>query len=181
MLQTARLILRPPLAEDFAGFCAFHGDEETMRYLGGVQSPSVVWRTLRVMAGSWALDGFGFFSVLEKSSGRWIGRIGPIHPHGWPGFEIAWGLHAPYWGQGYAREAAAAAMDFAFEQLGWTQVIHAIHPENARSMALARALGSRNQGAGALPEPFAAIPVNIWGQNRDEWRVTRRSLPRFHG
>ncbi|HVV72611.1 MAG TPA: GNAT family N-acetyltransferase [Verrucomicrobiae bacterium] len=175
VLETARLILRPPLAEDFAAYCDFHTNEETMRHIGGVQPVPVVWRTLRVVAGSWALDGFGFFSVLEKASGKWIGRIGPIYPYQWPGREVGWGLHTAYWGKGFAREAAVAVMDYVFDVLSWDRVIHTINPENANSVALAKALGSSNQGPGALPEPFAHIPVDIWGQSREAWRSKNRA------
>jgi RimJ/RimL family protein N-acetyltransferase len=152
-LETERLILRPPVAEDFAGFCTFLGDSEATRFIGGVQSPAIVWRNLRSVAGGWALDGFHFFSVIEKSSGAWIGRIGPIYPHDWPGPEVGWGLLPAYWGKGYATEAASAAMDFVFDRLGWERVIHTIAPENEASAAVARALGSRHIGPGKLPEP----------------------------
>jgi RimJ/RimL family protein N-acetyltransferase len=170
-LQTERLILRPPAAEDFPGFCAFLGDSEATRFLSGVQSPSMVWRTMRVGAGSWALDGFHFFSVIEKSTGVWIGRVGPIYPHGWPGPEVGWGLLPAWWGKGYAKEAATAAMDFAFDTLGWERVIHVIAPENSRSAAVAKTLGSCNTGPGQLPEPFAHLPADIWAQSREEWRA----------
>ena len=48
------------------------------------------------MAGSWALNGFGMFSVIEKASGLWLGRIGPWRPDGWPGNEVGWGLVSEY-------------------------------------------------------------------------------------
>ena len=56
-LETARLVLRPPVAEDFEPWCAFSGDAEASRFLGGVQTPPVVWRSVRYTAGSWALTG----------------------------------------------------------------------------------------------------------------------------
>ena len=174
VIHTERLMLRPPAAEDFAGFTLFHADEETMRFLGGVQSAPVVWRSMRAAAGAWALDGFGMFSVVEKASGDWIGRIGPIHPHGWPGREVGWGLHSSYWGRGFAQEAVVAAMDFAFDRLGWDHAIHTIDPKNERSLALARRLGSVRQGPGALPEPFAAQTVDIWGQSAADWWTRNR-------
>lgn len=87
-LETERLILRPPVVEDFDGFCAFCADAEAMQYLGGVQSPAMVWRMLTSVAGAWHLYGFHMFSVLDKASGAWIGRIGPLQPFGWPGQEV---------------------------------------------------------------------------------------------
>ena len=175
-IETERLILRPPAAEDFDGFAAFHTDAETMTHLGGVVSAPVAWRNMRGMAGAWALDGFSMFSVIEKASGAWIGRIGPIHPHGWPDREVGWGLLSKYWGKGYATEAAVASMDFAFDTLGWDKVIHTIDPLNFGSAKVAKALGSRVLGQGRLPDPFSHFLVDIWGQSRDEWRAYKRRL-----
>ena len=175
-LETDRLILRPPVDADFDGFCAFHADEEAMTYLGGVATPPVVWRTLRTIAGSWALDGFGMFSVIEKSTGQWIGRIGPLHPHGWPDREVGWGLLTAAQGKGYAREAAIASMDFAADALDWDVIIHTIDPGNVPSAALAKALGSSVMRQARLPDPYADLVVDVWGQTRAEWRVNREKL-----
>jgi len=172
-IETDRLLLRPPSAEDFDSFCAFFADPEATRFIGGVQSPSVVWRSIRTMAGAWALDGFHFFSVIEKRSGDWIGRVGPIYPLGWPGPEVGWSLISSHWRKGYAREAATASMDFAFSKLGWDRVIHTITPGNERSAKLATLLGSRKTGQGVLPEPFSHLPVEIWEQSRKQWQSRR--------
>jgi RimJ/RimL family protein N-acetyltransferase len=78
------------------------------------------------------------------------------------------------WGKGYATEAAVAAIDWAFDALGWTDVIHSISPDNTASQLLAQRLGSVNRGPGQLPEPFAGERVDIWGQSREQW-LARRS------
>jgi RimJ/RimL family protein N-acetyltransferase len=126
------------------------------------------------MAGAWALHGYAMFSVVEKASGDWIGRIGPWVPEGWPGTEVGWGLIPAAQGHGYAVEAATAAIDWAFDHLGWTDVIHCIDPANTPSQAVARKLGSQNRGPGRMPPPFENHPVDIWGQTRDEWRARSR-------
>ena len=175
-LETPRLILRPPIQADLDGWAAFCADEETMRFIGGVVSRAVAWRIMSTVAGYWQLQGFGMFSVIEKATGRWIGRLGPIHPEAWPGDEVGWGLAREAWGKGYATEGAAAAMDYAVDVLGWPDIIHTIAPENLASAALARRLGSTNRGPGALPEPFENQPVDIWGQTADAWRANRRQF-----
>ena len=174
IIQTERLTLRPPLAMDFDAWAEMAGDEEAMRFLGGVQPRSTAWRGFCGMAGAWSLFGFGMFSVIERSSGRWIGRLGPWKPEDWPGTEVGWGLAREAWGKGYATEGATAAMDWAFDTLGWTNVIHCIDPENTPSQAVAMRLGSRNLGQGTLPAPLDIWPVDLWGQSRDEWRARRR-------
>ncbi|MBI1380449.1 MAG: GNAT family N-acetyltransferase [Planctomycetaceae bacterium] len=166
-IDTARLTLRLPIQADFEGWCELMGDEVAARHLGGVQPPAAVWRGMATMAGSWALQGHGMFSVVERASGRWIGRVGPWRPHGWPGDEVGWGLVRSAWGNGYATEAARATMDWARERLGWTDIIHCIAPDNTASQAVARRLGAAPRGPGQLPAPFESAAIEIWGSRRD--------------
>jgi RimJ/RimL family protein N-acetyltransferase len=168
ILETDRLILRPPVQADLDDFAAFSADERVARFLGGVQPRSVAWRGMATLAGSWALMGFAMFSVIERSSGQWIGRIGPWAPEGWPGTEVGWGLLPSAWGKGYATEAGAACTDWAFDTLGWTEVIHTIAADNAASKAVAARLGSRYLRQGVLPEPIS-LELEVWGQSREEW------------
>ncbi len=172
-LETERLILRPTRPEDFEGWVTLMGNPESARFIGGVQPRAHAWRTFVTMAGVWAMQGFGMFSVLEKSSGRWIGRIGPWQPEGWPGTEIAWSLIRDAWGHGYASEAASAAADWAFAELGWSEMIHVIDPSNLASQKLAQRLGSTLRGPGQLPPPLQDFPIEIWGQSRDAWEHRR--------
>ncbi len=173
-LTTERLILRPTLQEDLDGWAALMEDEEASRFIGGPQERPAAWRGMASMAGSWALIGFGMFSVVEKDSGKWVGRIGPWQPEGWPGPEVGWGLLREFWGKGYAVEAAAASIDWAFDNLGWTDVIHCIDPANTPSQKVAERLGPANRGPGRMPPPFEAYPIDIWGQSREAWRARRR-------
>jgi RimJ/RimL family protein N-acetyltransferase len=168
-IDTPRLLLRSPRLEDFDSWAALQADPEAARFIGGPQPRALAWRGFMIMAGSWSLLGFAMFSVIEKSSGRWIGRLGPWQPEGWPGTEIGWGLVRDAWGRGYATEGAAAAMKWAFLKLGWTDVIHSIAPDNSASQAVARKIGSRNRGPGRLPPPFEEAQVEIWGQTHAEW------------
>jgi RimJ/RimL family protein N-acetyltransferase len=173
-LRTGRLILRPPSREDFVPWCAMMADEEVGRFLGGAAPPSIVWRQFCTVAGAWALYGYGMFSILEAHSGRWIGRAGPWTPHGWPGNEVGWGLVRDAWGKGYATEASEAAIEWSFEQLGWTEVVHCIEPENRASARVAERLGSQRLGEALMPAPYDARAVDIWGQSRDAWRARAR-------
>ena len=173
-LETPRLLLRPSRREDFEEWAAFMADPESARFIGGVQARPVAWRGFLSMAGAWAIQGFSMFSVIEKSSGRWIGRVGPWYPEGWPGTEVGWGIARDRCGLGYATEAAIATIDWVFAELGWTEVIHTIVPENVASQVVARKLGSRVRGSAPLPAPYEHIVTEIWGQTREEW-LERRS------
>jgi RimJ/RimL family protein N-acetyltransferase len=171
-LQTDRLLLRPPIGEDFDAWVAMAADPVSMATLGGIQPRAVAWRAFVQMAGSWSLYGFGMFSVIERSSGRWIGRVGPWRPDGWPGNEIGWGLRSDAHGHGYATEAAAAAIDWAIRSLGWSEFIHCIDPSNRRSIAVATRLGSARLREADLPPP-AAQRVDVYGQSAAQWSARR--------
>lgn len=179
-LTTARLILRPPQQSDFAGFASMAQEEETMRFIGGVSARDGAWRNMAALSGAWTLLGYSMFSVLKRDTGEWIGRLGPWRPGGkegsWPGDEVGWGLKASATGQGYAAEGATAAMDWAFDTLGWDHIIHCIDKANAGSIALAERLGSRREREDvALPPPFGNVSVDIYGQSKAAWKARRNA------
>jgi RimJ/RimL family protein N-acetyltransferase len=172
--ETERLILRPPAAEDFEAWAAFAADERVARTLGGVQSRPMAWRNMCTMIGAWAVNGFSMFSVIEKTTGRWLGRLGPWRPEGWPCAELACGLVADAWGKGYSVEGSTVVIDWVFDTLGWAEILHCIAPGNFRAHSWARRIGSKPlHRQGVLPEPFGT-PAEIWGQTREEWRARRR-------
>ncbi len=168
-LTTSRLTLRPPRPEDFDAFAGLVGDPRAMDFIGGAQVRPVAWRTFTQNAGQWAMTGYGFFLVWETTTGRLVGRVGTHRPDGWPGAEVGWALAGNAHGNGYATEAAAAAMDWAFGALGWDEVIHCIDAKNEPSMAVARRLGSRVLRNAMLPPPIDHECV-VWGQSAEEWR-----------
>lgn len=175
VLETERLTLRPTAIEDFPRWAEMMADPEASRFIGGPQSPETAWRGFMTMAGSWSLTGVAMFSLIERSSGMWLGRIGPWRPLGWPGTEVGWGLHPDAQGRGFGVEAATATMDYAFDVLGWTEVIHCIDPDNIPSQRLAERLGSRNLGSTRLPPPFHELAIDRWGQSREAWRARLRA------
>ncbi len=172
-LETPRLLLRLPKADELDAWAGMMADAQAARFIGGVMPRALTWRALMTMIGAWHANGFAMFSVYEKASGRWVGRLGPWMPDGWPGTEVGWAIVRDCWGKGYAPEGAAAATDWAFEHLGWTNVIHSIDPQNTPSQAVARKLGSRNLGPGTLPAPYQEARIDLWGQSREEWRARR--------
>jgi RimJ/RimL family protein N-acetyltransferase len=175
VLFTDRLLLRLPEPQDFDGWAAMSADPETMRFLGGAKERAEAWRDFALRRGAWDVRGFSMFSVIERATGAWVGRIGPWQPEDWPGTEVGWGVHPAFAGRGFAHEAAAACMDFVVEVLGWDDIIHTIDPANTRSIALARRLGSVDRGPVRLPAPLSDFTVHAWGQTAAEWRARRRA------
>lgn len=168
MIETERLILREVDPErDFESLARTLADEDTVRYLGiKPMNRSDAWRSMALVMGHWAIRGYGFFSLEHKETGQWVGRVGPWYPEGWPEPEVGWTISPEFLRQGYAFEAANACIDYAFNTLGWSRVIHVILEGNLPSIALARKLGS------ALLRSQQGIPgvteekVLIFGQSR---------------
>lgn len=175
LLETARLILRPPVEGDFEAWAAHQANEVTMAE-DTVQDRRGAWGNLLSVAGSWRVLGYGSFSVLDRDSGLWIGKAGPSRPFGWPAIEMGWSLMPDWHGRGLAVEAAAAAIDWLFASHDADRVIHTIRPSNVASQRVATRLGSRNLGPIALPPPYEGIPNDEWSQSREEWALNRLKL-----
>ena len=170
-LETERLLLREFRPEDFEAWASFCADPEVIRYLWGEpQSRSEAWRAMAMTLGHWALRGYGMWAVERKSDGAFVGRVGMINPEGWPGLEVGWTLGKPYWGQGYATEAAAASMRYAFLTQSVDRIISCIDPGNKASQAVALRLGETKGPARELAIAGHKFVVDIWSISREDWR-----------
>jgi RimJ/RimL family protein N-acetyltransferase len=171
VLESRRLVLKPLAAEDFEAHAAMMADPAVAQFLTVDRKPqakSAEWRGYATLLGHWALRGFGFFSVFERASGEWVGRVGPWMPEGWPGLECGWAVARPHWGKGYAAEAALAAIRWTFEEHeDLSRIISLIHPANANSQAVARKIGEAKTGEAYSFAPW--IDLDIWAAARDEW------------
>jgi RimJ/RimL family protein N-acetyltransferase len=148
-LETPRLILRQFRESDIDPWSAMCAEPEVMRYASVSGMPvdreqSMKW--LQSMVEHWHLHGYGMWAVEEKSTGKFIGRIGLQLPPGYPGTEVAWMLAPAYWGHGFAAEGARAAIDFGFSHARKARLISLIFPQNERSIRLAERLGERYEG-----------------------------------
>ena len=123
-LTTDRLLLRGFVPDDFEPYAAMMANPDVARYLGDGRPLTCpeAWRQMAMFAGHWVLRGFGLWAVEERSTGRFIGRIGCLEPEGFPAFEIAYTLAPEAWGKGYAREGAGAALCYARDVLGRTAI-----------------------------------------------------------
>jgi RimJ/RimL family protein N-acetyltransferase len=169
-LETERLILRRMKPEDFEAHAAMMADTRVARFLSvdlKPQSRATAWRSFASFLGHWEIRGFGFFSVLEKETGDWVGRVGPWMPEGWPGLECGWGIAPEHWGKGYAPEAARAAIGWTFERYrDLPRIISLIDPANANSQAVARKVGETKTGETFRLETFT---LDVWASDRRQW------------
>ncbi len=142
VLETERLIMREISSSDIDAFAAFFAADES-RFLGGPVDREKAWRKLSLFAGQWSLNGFGEWALEVRESGEFAGLCGPWYPEGWPEQEIAWALMLGHYGKGYATEAANRALQFAYQNLGWTTAISLIDRANTASIRLAQRLGAK--------------------------------------
>ena len=147
-LGTERLRLRAFRHEDLDAYAAICADPEVMRYLGtGVTlNRNDTWRAMAGILGHWKLLGYGMFAMEIRETGELIGRTGYLNPPGWPGFELGWVLGRPWWGKGYAVEAAIKCRDYAFDTMGRDRLISLIRPDNHRSIKVAEKIGETLAG-----------------------------------
>lgn len=161
-LETDRLILRRPEAGDWDAYRDYRRSARSS--LGRAVPEGEAWTHFAAFFGHWELRGYGRFIGVLKESGRAIGHFGPFFPEGHPEREISWTIwDGALEGQGYAFEAARAAVDFALGPLGWRTAVSYIDRANARSQALAARLG-------AVRDPGAATP---WKDTTVVWRHGR--------
>lgn len=142
-IETERLVLRMLRSSDFDDYAAMCADSDIMRFLGERKpmTRNQAWRHMAAILGHWQLRGYGFFAVEEKSSGRFVGRVGFWDPEDWPDFEIGWTITRENWGRGFATEAARACLNYAFTTLRREYVTSLIDSQNAASIRVAEHLG----------------------------------------
>lgn len=147
-IRTERLLLRRLREEDLDDYALMSSDPEVMRYIGQGKTLDRAdsWRTLALFLGHWTLRGYGLWALESREDGSFLGRAGLWRPEGWPGLEVGWVLVRSQWGHGYATEAGRAALQFAWDVVGATEVVSLIHPENSASRRVAERLGLRVDG-----------------------------------
>lgn len=163
-LRTERLTLLGWQPRHIDAFVRLHGDAGTMQHFGHGRPLDTVeaWLELAALIGHWQLRGYGVWAVEEAATGVFIGRAGLFHPLGWPQPELNW-IVAPEWrGVGYATEAAAAALAYAFDELRFPAVISLVRPGNAASVRVAEKLGGRC----AETIDFLQAPMHVYRYER---------------
>jgi len=141
VIDTARLRLRAPRVEDFPIYARFMLDEAGAATTEG-DAQQAAWLDFCQLVAGWNLRGFGAWTVEARADSSALGAIVINHEFGDPEVEIGWVLTPEAEGQGYASEAAARALDYAFGPLGFGTLVSYIDHTNERSIAVARRLGA---------------------------------------
>jgi RimJ/RimL family protein N-acetyltransferase len=157
ILETERLLLRKWNDEDAAAVAHIYAKPEVMKFIpGGEWSHD---QTARIVARMRELDiehGYGFYPVVVKSLRIIIGHCGLGFLEQTPEIEVAYVLDSPYWGQGYASEAARAMIGHCFSKLNLSRIVAVAFPENVRSIGVMCSVGMTPIG---LAHHFGATVV----------------------
>jgi RimJ/RimL family protein N-acetyltransferase len=151
-LHTSRLLLRGWCDEDIAPFVEMSADPHVMEYLPPAEEAWVA----RARA-HWDEHGFGQWVVEIPGAASFIGVVGlsmiSYEAHFTPAVDVAWRLAPAYWGRGYATEAARAALDYGFDELGLDEIVALTVPANQRSRRVMERLGMMRSPADDFDHP----------------------------
>jgi RimJ/RimL family protein N-acetyltransferase len=165
-LTTARLRLRAFRADDLDAYAAMQANPEVMRHLitGRTATRVEVWRTMATYLGAWALLGYGMWACEQLDGEAFVGSVGIFQPLDWPEPEIAYSLDRPFWGRGFATEAATAARDWLFRHFPLPRAVSCIRPENEASKRVAEKLGAVREGT----IEFRGVTFEHWVHRRPQ-------------
>ena len=147
--ETDRLVLRDWRDEDWAPFWAATNTPAVMRWLGGVADDAKRQGAQDRLLSYTRDHGHTFWVVERKGDGAILGFCGlkRCNQQGGPigMMEVGWRLREDAWGKGYAKEAAKASLDLAFERFGADEVVAVTVMGNEGSWGLMKRLGMRRR------------------------------------
>jgi RimJ/RimL family protein N-acetyltransferase len=157
VLRTERLELRPPIAADLPAALAIVSEAQTARFLGSHSDAADHFARFARNAGSWLLYGYGAFMLRPRGGEDVIGNGGVFHT--WRGLgpdfddqpEAGWILRHDHVGQGLAREAMTAVLEWFERAHGPRRIVCMISPGNEPSLRLAARLGFKAMRDAELP------------------------------
>lgn len=143
-LTTERLRLRAPETADFDTFAEILCGPRGVHI--GTYTRETAWLDFAQLVATWLLRGHGLWTVEPRDGGEPLGFVLLGFDQEDPEPELGYMFTARSEGRGIAFEAARAARDFAFDELGWTTLVSFVAEGNTRSAALAQRLGARADG-----------------------------------
>ncbi len=146
-IETERLILRAHSTEDFKDCASLWGSPDVTRFIGGSpRPPQDAWFRILRYAGHWTLLGYGFWAIIDKANGAFLGeggfsdfRRGVATLDAVP--EMGWALMPNAWGRGIAKEAVAAFAAWGDANFDVTETACIISPDNYASIRVANYIG----------------------------------------
>lgn len=176
-LHTKRLLLRRWQDSDRAPFADLNADPDVMRYFPATRTRTRAESDTQIdrIEQHFTTHGFGFWAMEERDTGIFLGftglaRVSATAPFA-PAVEVGWRLARPAWGHGYATEAAHAAVEFGFGELGLQEIVSLTAAGNERSRAVMRRLGMTRDPADDFTIP--EVGADHWLQPGVLYRLAR--------
>lgn len=156
-LHTERTLLRPWRPGDLEPFARFNADPEVMEHFEAPLTRAQSDASAARFSDHVNTHGYGFWALEVLGVAEFVGFVGllPVEfvADFTPAVEIGWRLGRPYWGHGYASEAARAAARFGFDVLGLREIVAYTVPDNVRSRAVMTRIGMVHDLAGGFEHP----------------------------
>jgi len=177
-------------ADDHETFIAMNQDEQVMRHFPSLMTREESLALVTRIEEHFTQHGFGWWAI-EPDAGQpvsgFIGFVGLAVPRFEADFtpcvEVGWRLRTDAWGHGYATEAATAAVDYGFEQLGLAEIVSFTTVANERSRGVMRRLGMTHDRADDFDHPLLAAddpvrPHVLYRLSREDWAAYRATRGR---
>lgn len=147
ILETERCLIRETVPEDVEDFFLIYSEPTITKYMEDLypekeQERSYIREYIEKIYGFY---GFGVWTVVEKISGKVIGRAGFSYREGSVTPELGFIIGVPWQRKGYAREVCSAILQYGWEELGFSEVQALVEPENEASLGLCSELGFRRE------------------------------------
>jgi len=172
IIQTKRLLLREMTDEDYDALYAVLADSDIMEHYPYTFDETRVRGWIKRNIERYQTDGFGLWAVVLKESGEMIGDCGltmqPIHGKMLP--EVGYHIRKDQQRQGYASEAAAACIGYAFEQYDFPAVYSYMKYTNIPSAAVAM-----KNGMQFIEEYEDKVneKTRVYAITREQWQKTK--------
>lgn len=174
-IHTPRLLLRRWYDHDLFPLAEFTADPDVMRWVGdgGTLDADATAETIERWEEEWDDEGFGVFAVELLASGELAGAVGLSVPRDLPEFAsdiaVGWCLGRPFWGQGYASEAAHATLEFALQDRGLDRVISLTRPGDEASESVLAKLGMTP--VRVTEDPAHGLPLRVHAIDLSEYEA----------
>lgn len=169
-IETSRLKLRPYREADIPDLVRLAGAREVAATTLRIAHPYTEQHAKEFLRMA-EDDDKAWFAITLSDSGQFCGGVGlriePEHSRA----EVGYWVGVPFWGNGYATEAAQAAVRYGFEDLRLRRISAAVSKGNAASEKILQKLGMRHEGC--MREHQCKwgkfMDVELYGILRAEW------------
>jgi RimJ/RimL family protein N-acetyltransferase len=180
VLRTSRLSLRRWREADLEPFAALNAHPQVMEHFPAPMTREQSDDLVRRIEVGFEEHGYGLWALEVLATGEFIGFTGLSNPsfeaHFTPAVEIGWRLARSAWGNGYAPEAARAALAFGFDKVGLKEVVSFTAIPNVRSQSVMRKIGMTHDPADDFDHPRLSpdSPLHrhvLWRISAERWQA----------